>query len=285
MAKPASKTELKQYCLRQLGAPVLEINVADEQIDDLMDDALQYFQERHFDGVERMYLKHQLTQDEVDRGQASNEADSTNTVGIVTTSATSTNISGYGTTVTNWYENSNFLQVPDAVIGIEKVFKFDSSTISTGMFSIKYQLFLNDLYQFSSLDLLQYAMTKTYLEDIDRLLTTDNQIRFNQRQDRLYLDIDWSAEDKDNWLVIECFRIVDPNSFTGIYNDSFLKRYLTALIKRQWGQNLIKFTGVKLPGGIELNGRQIYDDAQVELDKIQEMMSNTYELPPFDMIG
>ena len=285
MAKPASKTELKQYCLRQLGAPVLEINVADEQIDDLMDDALQYFQERHFDGVERMYLKHQLTQDEVDRGQASNEADSTNTVGIVTTSATSTNISGYGTTVTNWYENSNFLQVPDAVIGIEKVFKFDSSTISTGMFSIKYQLFLNDLYQFSSLDLLQYAMTKTYLEDIDRLLTTDKQIRFNQRQDRLYLDIDWSAEDKDNWLVIECFRIVDPDSFTGIYNDSFLKRYLTALIKRQWGQNLIKFTGVKLPGGIELNGRQIYDDAQVELDKIQEMMSNTYEIPPFDMIG
>ena len=285
MAKPASKTELKQYCLRQLGAPVLEINVADEQIDDLMDDALQYFQERHFDGVERMYLKHQLTQDEVDRGQASNEADSTNTVGIVTTSATSTNISGYGTTVTNWYENSNFLQVPDSVIGIEKVFKFDSSTISTGMFSIKYQLFLNDLYQFSSLDLLQYAMTKTYLEDIDRLLTTDKQIRFNQRQDRLYLDIDWSAEDKDNWLVIECFRIVAPNSFTGIYNDSFLKRYLTALIKRQWGQNLIKFTGVKLPGGIELNGRQIYDDAQFELDKIQEMMSNTYELPPFDMIG
>ena len=285
MAKPASKTELKQYCLRQLGAPVLEINVADEQIDDLMDDALQYFQERHFDGVERMYLKHQLTQDEVDRGQASNEADSTNTVGIVTTSATSTNISGYGTTVTNWYENSNFLQVPDSVIGIEKVFKFDSSTISTGMFSIKYQLFLNDLYQFSSLDLFQYAMTKTYLEDIDRLLTTDKQIRFNQRQDRLYLDIDWSAEDKDNWLVIECFRIVDPNSFTGIYNDSFLKRYLTALIKRQWGQNLIKFTGVKLPGGIELNGRQIYDDAQVELDKIQEMMSNTYEIPPLDMIG
>ena len=285
MAKPASNTELKQYCLRQLGAPVLEINVAEEQIDDLMDDALQYFQERHFDGVERMYLKHQLTQDEVDRGQGSNEADSTNTVGIVTTSATSTSISGYGTTVTNWYENSNFLQVPDAVIGIEKVFKFDSSTISTGMFSIKYQLFLNDLYQFSSLDLLQYAMTKTYLEDIDRLLTTDKQIRFNQRQDRLYLDIDWSAEDKDNWLVIECFRIVDPDSFTGIYNDSFLKRYLTALIKRQWGQNLIKFTGVKLPGGIELNGRQIYDDAQVELDKIQEMMSNTYEIPPFDMIG
>ena len=285
MAKPASRTQLKQYCLRQLGAPVLEVNVADEQIEDLIDDALQYFQERHFDGVERMYLKHKITEDELNRGQAHNDDDSTNTVGIVTTTATSTSISGYGTTTSTWYETSNFLQVPDSVIGIEKVFKFDSSTISTGMFSIKYQLFLNDLYQFNSLDLLQYAMTKTYLEDIDRLLTTDKQIRFNQRQDRLYLDIDWDSEEEDNWLVIVCFRILDPNTYTGVYNDSFLKRHTTALIKRQWGQNLIKFTGVKLPGGIELNGRQIYDDAQVELDKIQEMMSNTYEIPPFDMIG
>ena len=285
MAKPASRTQLKQYCLRQLGAPVLEVNVADEQIEDLIDDALQYFQERHFDGVERMYLKHKITEDELNRGQAHNDDDSTNTVGIVTTTATSTSISGYGTTTSTWYETSNFLQVPDSVIGIEKVFKFDSSTISTGMFSIKYQLFLNDLYQFNSLDLLQYAMTKTYLEDIDRLLTTDKQIRFNQRQDRLYLDIDWDAEEKDNWLVIECFRILDPNTYTGVYNDSFLKRYLTALIKRQWGQNLMKFVGVKLPGGIELNGRQMYDDAVIELDKIQEMMSNTYEIPPLDMIG
>ena len=285
MAKPASKTELKQYCLRQLGAPVLEINVADEQIDDLMDDALQYFQERHFDGVERMYLKHQLTQDEVDRGQASNEADSTNTVGIVTTSATSTNISGYGTTVTNWYENSNFLQVPDAVIGIEKVFKFDSSTISTGMFSIKYQLFLNDLYQFSSLDLLQYAMTKTYLEDIDRLLTTDKQIRFNQRQDRLYLDIDWSSMTEGDYLIIDCWRAMNPNDYTRVWNDSFLKPYTVALIKKQWGTNLLKFQGVKLPGGTELNGRQIYDDAEKDLNRIREIMSNTYELPPLDMIG
>ena len=285
MAKPASRTQLKQYCLRQLGAPVLEVNVADEQIEDLIDDALQYFQERHFDGVERMYLKHKITEDELNRGQAHNDDDSTNTVGIVTTTATSTSISGYGTTTSTWYETSNFLQVPDSVIGIEKVFKFDSSTISTGMFSIKYQLFLNDLYQFNSLDLLQYAMTKTYLEDIDRLLTTDKQIRFNQRQDRLYLDIDWDSEEKDNWLVIDCFRVLDPNTYTGVYNDSFLKRYLTALIKRQWGQNLMKFVGVKLPGGIELNGRQMYDDAVIELDKIQEIMSNTYEVPPLDMIG
>tara|TARA_B100001250_G_scaffold138116_1_gene118205 strand:- start:671 stop:1519 length:849 start_codon:yes stop_codon:yes gene_type:complete len=282
MAKPASKNELKQYCLRQLGAPVLEINVADEQIDDLMDDALQYFQERHFDGVERMYLKYKISQADIDRGKA---GISDTGVGIVTTTATSTNVPGYGEVTSNWYESSNFIQIPDSVIGVEKIFKFNSSTISGGMFSIKYQLFLNDLYQFSSLDLLQYSMVKSYLSDIDRLLTTDKQIRFNQRQDRLYLDIDWGAESVDNVLVLECFRILDPNTFTGVYNDSFLKRYLTALIKRQWGQNLIKFTGVKLPGGIELNGRQIYDDAQVELDKIQELMSNTYEIPPLDMIG
>ena len=247
MSKPTTKQELKDFCLRKLGAPVLEINVSDEQIDDAYDDALQLFQERCYNGIERMYLKHEITSDDIDRGRA----EPTSGVGIVTTSATSTSVSGYGTTTTNWYENSNFLQVPDAVVGVEKVFKFDTSTISGGMFSIKYQLFLNDLYQFNSINLLQYSMTKSYLEDIDFLLTTDKQVRFNKRQDRLYLDIDWGVESVDNWLVLDCYRALDPTSFTQVYNDPFLKLYLTALMKRQWGQNLIKFRGVKLPGGIE----------------------------------
>jgi len=250
MAKPASRTQLIDYCLRKLGAPVLEINLDDDQIDDLVDDAIQLFNERHFDGVERMYLKHKLTQEEIDRGTAKN----TDGVGIVTTTATATAVPGIGTTITsNWYETSNFLQVPDSVVGIEKIFKFDSSTISGGMFSIKYQLFLNDLYQFNSINLLQYSMTKSYLEDIDFLLTTDKQVRFNKRQDRLYIDIDWGVESVDNWLVLDCYRALDPTSFTQVYNDPFLKLYLTALMKRQWGQNLIKFRGVKLPGGIEFN--------------------------------
>jgi len=153
------------------------------------------------------------------------------------------------------------------------------------MFSIKYQLFLNDLYYFNSVELLQYAMTKTYLEDIDFLLTTDKQIRFNKRQDRLYLDIDWGSQSKDTWMVIDCYRALDPESFTQLYNDSFMKKYLTALIKRQWGQNLIKFSGVKLPGGIELNGRQMYDDAEKELEDIKSRMTLEYELPPYDFIG
>jgi len=281
MAKPSTKQELIDYCKRQLGAPVLEINVADDQIDDLLDDALQLFNERHYDGVERMYLKHQITQEEIDRGKASG----TTGVGIVTTTAESTSVSGIGTITTKWYENSNFLQVPDSVIGVEKIFKFDTSSISGGMFSIKYQLFLNDLYQFNSIELLQYSMVKTYLEDIDFLLTTDKQVRFNQRQDRLYMDIDWAAQTAGTYLVLDCWRALDPLSYTKVYNDRFLKLYLTQLIKRQWGMNLIKFKGVKLPGGLELNGREIYDDAQRELEYIKEKMATEYELPPLDAIG
>ncbi|MAG48572.1 hypothetical protein CMO86_02510 [Candidatus Woesearchaeota archaeon] len=287
MAKPTTREELKEYCLRQLGAPVLEINVADEQVDDLLDDTIQYFNERHFDGVEKTYLKYKITQDDIDRGRGgtSSAGITTTGVGIVTTTGTSTNISGFGTVTSNFYETSNFIQVPDSVIGIEKIFKFDTSSISGGMFSIKYQLFLNDLYFFNSVDLLQYSMTKRYLEDIDFLLTTDKQIRFNQRQNRLYLDIDWDAQEVDNFLVIECYRAMDPENFSKVYNDSFVKKYLTAAIKKQWGQNLIKFQGVKLPGGVELNGRAIYEDGQRELDEIRQKMSSDYELPPMDLIG
>ena len=288
MAKPTTRDELKEYCLRQLGAPVLEINVADEQIDDLLDDTLQYFNERHFDGVEKTFLKYQITQDDINRGRGSTSSSvgvTTTGVGIVTTTGTSTNVSGLGTVTSNFYETSNFIQVPDSVIGIEKVFKFDTSSISGGMFSIKYQLFLNDLYFFNSVDLLTYRMTKSYLEDIDMLLTTDKQIRFNQRQNRLYLDIDWNAQEANNFLVIECYRALDPTDYSKVFNDSFVKKYLTAAIKKQWGQNLIKFQGVKLPGGVELNGRAIYEDGQRELDEIRQRMSSDYELPPMDLIG
>ena len=280
MAKPTTRQELVDYCLRQLGAPVLEINVDDDQIDDLVDDAIQYFNERHFDGVERMYLKYQISDDDIKRASGSG----TDGVGIVTTTGTA-NISGIGTITSNFYENSNFIQVPDSVIGIERIFKFDTSSISGGMFSIKYQLFLNDLYYFNSVELLQYTMTKRYLEDIDFLLTTDKQIRFNKRQNRLYLDIDWKAQSKDTFLVIDCQRALDPTQFTKVFNDSFLKRYLTLLIKRQWGLNMMKFTGTRLPGGIELNGRQYYEDAERELADIKQRMSLEYELPPLDFIG
>ena len=290
MAKPATRQQLIDYCFRKLGAPVLEINVDDDQVDDLVDDAIQLFNERHFDGVEQMYLKYKITKGDIERGQGvevagSNTVNGTTGVGIVTTTTTSTNISGYGTTTTTFYENSNFLQIPESVVGVNKIFKFDTSSISGSMFSIKYQLFLNDLYYFNSVELLQYSMTKTRLEDIDFLLTPEAQIRFNKRQDRLYLDIDWASQTVGDFLVLDCHRALDPETFNQVYNDYFVKLYLTALIKRQWGQNLIKFRGVKLPGGLELNGREIYDDAERDLEKIKEKMMLEYELPPLDFIG
>ncbi len=282
MAQPASRTDLVNYCKRQLGAPVLEINVADEQIDDLIDDAVQYFQERHFDGVTQTFLKYKITQEDIDRGRARGGSD--NAAGITTSTGTST-IDGNSVSF-SFEENSNYLQVPPEIIGITKIFKFDgSNTVTNNMFSVKYQLFLNDMYYWGSTEILTYAMTKRYLEDIDFALSTDKAIRFNQRQDRLYLDFDWGSATKDDYLIIDCYRMLDPNSYSRVWNDSFLKKYVTALVKKQWGQNLIKFQGVKLPGGIELNGRQIYDDAQKDLDVIREQMSNTYELPPYDMIG
>ena len=285
MSQPSSRQGVIDYALRKLGDPVLEINIDDDQIDDLVDDAIQIFNERHFDGVEEMFLKHEFTQDELDRGKATSQTDSDNTAGIVTTTGTSTAISGYGTTTSNFVENSNFIQIPDSVIGIEKIFKFDSSSISGGMFSIKYQLFLNDLYYFNSVELLQYSMTKQYLESIDFLLTPEKQIRFNKKQNRLYLDMDYNSINVGDFIVIDCQRILNPNDFTKVYNDPFLKMYLTALMKRQWGQNLIKFRGVKLPGGLELNGRDIYDDGQREIDAILQKMQLEYELPPLDFIG
>ena len=282
MAQPSSRQTLIDYCKRQLGAPVLEINVADEQIDDLVDDALQYWNERHYNGAAQVYLKYKITQEDKDRGRA--PAGESSTAGVATTTD-STSIVGTATTF-SYTENSNYLQVPPDVIGIQKIFKFDGTNTSvSNMFSIKYQMFLNDVYYWGSSELLTYAMTKTYLEDIDFLLSTDKQIRFNQRMDRLYLDIDWGGVTVGDYIIIDCTRLVDPNDFSKVWNDSFLKKYLTMLIKKQWGQNLIKFQGVKLPGGVELNGRQIYDDAVKEIDDLMEMMSNTYELPPLDMIG
>jgi hypothetical protein len=282
MAQPSTRQELIDYCKRQLGYPVLEINVADEQIDDLVDDAIQFFQERHFDGVYQTFYKYKVTQDDIDRGRARG---GNSTVGIATTTA-SASIVGSATTQFSYEENSNFLQVPPNVIGVTKLFHFDgSATLTNNMFSVKYQLFLNDIYYWGSTELLTYSMVKTYLEDMDFLLTTQKQIRFNKRQDRLYLDIDWGSLSEDQYLIIDCYRMLDPSEHSKVWNDSFLKQYLTSLIKRQWGQNLIKFQGVKLPGGIELNGRQLYDDAQREIDTIMDKMSSYYELPPLDMIG
>ena len=161
----------------------------------------------------------------------------------------------------------------------------DSSSISDGLFNIKYQIFLNDLYYYGAIDLLNYAQVKSYLETIDYLLNPDTQVRFNKKNSKLYLDIDLKELTENHYLIIDCYRVVDPESETAVYNDHWLKQYTTSLIKKQWGQNLIKFQGVKLPGGLELNGRQIYDDAVAEIEKHEEKLMTEYALPPLDMVG
>ena len=267
-SKPATRTELKDYCLRQLGAPVLEINVDNQQLEDRIDEALQFFQERHFDGMDKMYLKHTLTQAEVDRFK-------------------SNNISHPSSEGDVWTERGNYLDLPDHIIGVEKVFGVTSSSIRGDLFGIEYQIFLNDLYAFGSIDILNYYIVKSYIETLYMFLITGALIRFRftKRDGRLYIDYDPQMLTKDKILIIECYRALDPTNLTKIWNDFWLKRYTTAHFKRQWGQNLIKFNNVQLPGGVQLNGRQIYEDALRELEDIESKMLTDYELPPLDAIG
>jgi hypothetical protein len=276
MAQPSSRAELKEYCLKQLGKPVLEINVDDDQIDNLIDDAIQYFHERHYDGIDRVFLKHKLTPATKaiisQPGPSESETASANVVGAGLSSIT-------------YVEGVNYLPLPDTIIGINNVLKINSSSVSDGLFNIKYQIFLNDVYYYGALDLLNYSMVKRYLEDLDFLLNPDAQIRFNKLNHKLYLDIDWRQVSQNEYVIIDCYRIVDPSDAPRLYNDWWLKKYLTALIKKQWGQNMSKFQGVQLPGGIVLNGRQIYDDGVAEIEKLEQQLKDEYELPPMDLIG
>ena len=276
MAQPSSRAELKEYCLKQLGKPVLEINVDDDQIDNLIDDAIQYYHERHYDGIDRVFLKHKLTP--ATKGTLAQP-------GPVGSATTSPVVVGAGLTSLTYVEGVNYLPLPDSIIGVNNILKINSSTVSDGLFNIKYQLFLNDVYYYGALDLLNYAMVKRYLEDLDFLLNPHAQIRFNKKNHKLYLDIDWSEVGENEYVIIDCYRIVDPSDAPKLYNDWWLKKYLTALIKKQWGQNMIKFNGVLLPGGVQLNGRQIYDDGVAEVEKLEQQLKDEYELPPMDLIG
>ena len=279
------REEFILYGLRKLGHPVVEVNIADEQIEECIMDTTSYFQNRHMDGVEKVYLKHKITDDLIKRVGGRDED---NTIGIVTTrTSRDQTIVGIGTTVRHEFEeDSNWIHVPDHIIGVEKIWKIDSRAISTNMFSVNYQLFLNEIYYFSSTEVLNYTMTKRYLEDLNFILHPDKQIRYNRRRNRIYLDTDRNSLKKDDFLIIECYRALHPSEVGNrVYGDLFFRRYFTALMKRQWGQNLMKFQGVKMPGGMELNGRQIWEDGTAELEKLESRMNMDYELPPLDFIG
>ena len=271
MAIPTSKTTFKSYCLRALGFGVIDINVSDDQVDDRIDEALQYFAQYHYDGVEKMYLKYQITQDDIDRA-ASND----------TTTATDTVDSNITAT---FKEGKNFIPMPSSVVSVIQIFPFDDQT-TNNMFDIRYQLRLNELYDFSSTSIIHYQMTMQQLDFLSHILVGEKPIRFNQHQNRLYLDMDFANDiDVCEFLIIECYRKIDPATYTDIFDDIYLKRYATALIKRQWGANLSKFNGVTMLGGVTMNGGAIFEAAMQEIQLLEEQSKTTWEEPIMMDIG
>ena len=267
-----TRETLKQYALRALGKPVIEINVEDDQVEDRIDEALQYFAQYHYDGVERMYLKYQVTADDVTRAR------SDETLSTVTDTADST-------VTASFKEGNNYIPMPSNVMSVVQIFPFTDKA-ALNLFDVRYQLRLNDLYDFSSTSIIHYDMTLRHLDMLDHILVGERPLRFNQHKNRLYIDMDWKNDiDAGDFIVIECYRKLDGSTFTDVFDDIFLKKYLIQLIKRQWGQNLSKFQGVAMLGGVQLNGEQIYTQAQDEINKLEEQIQLSYELPPNYMMG
>ena len=247
MASVTSREQLKDYCLRQLGAPVIEINVDDDQVEDRIDDAFQFYREYHFDAVEKLYLKHEITANNI---------------------------------------SNQYIEISNAVIGVERVFPFMNKSTGTNIFDIKYQILINDLYTLMSTDLIYYTAVRQELELINQLLVGQKPIRFNRHMNRLHIDMDWAADVVEGtYIIVECWRILDPDVYTDVYNDMFLKRYATAQIKKQWGNNLKKFAGVQLPGGVTLNGEIIYQEATEEIRQIETEIQSRFELPVDMFVG
>jgi hypothetical protein len=269
MAVPSSKATLKEYCLRALGKPVIEINVDDDQVDDRLDEALQYFSQYHYDGIERMYMKYQVTADDITRATA------TESVG-----------SGTDGSVSNSFTNqTNFIVMPSPVLSVLNIFPFNDKS-NLNMFDIRYQMRLNDLYDFSSTSILHYEMTMRHLDFLDHILVGEKPINFNMHNNRLYIHMDWKNDiNAGEYIIIECYRKLDPDTYTDVYDDMFLKRYATALVKQQWGANLSKFQGIQMLGGVSLNGGEIYSQALEEKRKLEEEIRTNFETPVNYMIG
>lgn len=320
----STRQELTDYCLRRLGFPVIEINVDEDQVNDRIDDALQYWQEYHFDGVLRTYIQHQITGSIV--GLYANQA-ANFTVGETITGATSgattriiakgsstltventqgtfvvsENVTGDNSGYTSHLASSSFftqgdmdkkyIPIGNGVLGIIRMFNFGGASNGTSqngnnIFDLMYQFRQNDMYNLLGADMSYYAMAQTHLSTLEQLLISQRQIRWNRKTNKLFIDTDWDTTfNPGDWVVAEAYTIVNPDDYAEVYDDMFLKKYATALIKRQWGENMKKFGGVQLPGGVTLNGDQIFQEALVEIDKIEADMQTRYMLPPAFMVG
>lgn len=247
MAVPTTKAEFKEYCLRKLGKPVIEINVDDDQVDDRIDESLRYYWDYHFDGSDRIYYKHQVTAEDV---------------------------------------ANKYILLPENIIGAVRVFQVgDPSIRADDLFNIRYQIALNDLYTLTNVSLVPYYMVMEHLALVTELLVGQQPIRYQRHKDRLYVDMDWNTVPVGTFLLVEAYEVIDPEIWTDAWNDRWLQNYATAQIKKQWGSNLTKFTGMQLPGGIQFNGEKIYNDAVDEINKMEQEMISSYSLPVLDMIG
>jgi hypothetical protein len=313
MAIPTTREGLKNYCLRDLGAPVLEINVDDDQLEDRIDQALDIFRLYHYDGIEKIYLKHQITASDL----VINELNAKDFVGTITgqTSGAKTSlppkehattqdsiikvcrtfgtfvagetiVDSEGTTATlvdeNFYvagdTDNGWIPIPDLVYGVSRVLPlFQGTSSSRSIFDLQYQLRLNDLYDLSSTSLIYYTTVMQHLATLDLVLNGKPIYRFNRLQDKLFLDVDWKNNNKiqvGDYMVIEAYRALDPNEFSKVWNEPWLKKYVTALFKRQWGTNLKKFKGIQLPGGVMLDGDSLYAEAMSEIKVLEDEIQN-----------
>jgi|TARA_R110002074_G_scaffold99489_3_gene214883 hypothetical protein len=270
MATPSTREQLKDYALRALGQPVIEINVDNDQLEDRLDEAMQYYSQFHMNAIKRCYLKYEYTQADYDR--------------IVTNGDVAESITKNSVTTT-WKEGQNFIVVPETVLQVTNIFPF-SSTGNLNLFDVRYQMRLNDLYDFSSTSVVNYDLVMRQLDFLDHILVGEKPLRFNQNDNRLHIDMDWKNDLMvGEFLVIDCFRKLDPSTYTDVYNDQWLKRYVVALFKKQWGANLSKFNGVAMIGGVTLNGGQIYSESLTEIQNLETEVRTTFEEPHNFLIG
>jgi hypothetical protein len=247
MAVPTSRSEFKEYCLRKLGKPVIEINVDDDQVEDRIDESLRYYWDYHFDGSDKVYYKQAIT---------------------------------------NTDKINKYITLPENIIGAVRVFPIgDPSIRSDDMFNVRYQIALNDLYTLTAYSMVPYYMAMQHLALISEFLVGQQPIRYSRHKNRLYVDTKWDNYNVGDFLLIEAYEIVDPTTFTDVWGDRWLQNYCTEKIKYQWGSNLTKFSGMQLPGGVQFNGDKIFSDAQQALLKMEEEMILNYSLPVADLIG
>lgn len=247
MAQPTTRTEFKEWCLRKLGKPVIEINVDQDQVDDRVDEALAYYWDYHFDGTEKMYYKYQVTDQD---------------------------------------KSNKYITIPENIIGVVNIFDLSSSLATgSGMFNVQYQFVLNNLYELVNFEVAHFWQAMEHIQFMEKMLVGSQPIRYNRNVNKLYIDTNWDKITTGNWIIVEAYQIVDPTTYADMWKDRWLQNYATQKIKYQWGSNLTKFSDMQLPGGVRFNGEKILSDAEAELRRMEDEMISSFSLPIFDLIG